>query len=292
MALTEGQFSLDGFIFGSPSDSVVLLSGGWDTASLEYRVQDVPRPLGDGSLFGRDTIEAPTWNFLMGVKHDTDVYSVLEDLFTAWRADAIRSTPGARSELQYVRNGQHRVVFGRSRNISVEPDETQADDFKVVTAQFTLGDPLSYSLTEQSLSLTQVTTTPGTGLVLPAVLPWSLTASTVARSGIITMGSKVSAPFTVELNGPTIGVATDIRVWSADWTLHFGITLKPGDLFSYDTATGQALLNGRRSMANLKGKSTARARITPGSNEVILTSSDTSNTTTASIRWRDVFASH
>lgn len=290
-ALAEGQFSLDGYVFGTPADDVVILEKGLDHAELSYRTQDTPHPLADETLFGRDIITPPTWTFTLGARNDVNLDTTLETLTTLWRADAIRSTPGARMALTYCLNGRERVVYGRPRNFAVDQGVTADNNFKVVTAQFTLAEIVSYGATERTASLSQVTTTPGTGLVLPKALPWDLTSTYATRAGLITMGSAVPAPFEVDIYGPTIGTATDIRVWSADWLLHFGVTISPGDTFTYRTVNGTATLNGNSVAPNLRGSSTARARISPGSAEVVLTSSDTSNTVTGTVRWRDVYAS-
>lgn len=290
-ALNEGQFSLDGYVFGTPADDVVILAKGLDQAELSYRTQDTAHPTADETLFGRDTITPPTWTFTLGARNNADLDTTLETLTTLWRSDAVRHTPGARLALSYCLNGRERVVYGRPRNFAVDQGTTADNEFKIVTAQFTLAEIVSYGATEQTVPLSQVTTTPGTGLVLAAALPWALVSTYATRAGLVTMGSAVPAAFEVDIFGPTIGTATDIRVWSADWLLHFGVTVTPGDTFTYRTSNGTATLNGTPVAANLKGASTAKPRMSPGSNEVVLTSSDTSNTVTGAVRWRDVFAS-
>lgn len=288
--LNEGQFSLDGYVFGTTADDVVVLKKGLDQSGVSFRSQDTPHPLGDATFFGRDQLTPPSWTFTLGARTDGDIDEVLEAFVTAWRADAVRSVPGARSSLTYCLNGRERVVYGRPRDFAVEQGEVADNEFKMIVAQFVLAETVSYGATERTASLSQITTTEGTGLVLPAVPPWALVATYATRAGLITMGSAVPASFIVDLYGPTVGTATDIKVWSSDWLLHFGVTLSPGAVFSYDTATGLATLNGAPVAANLKGGSTARPKVSPGSTEVVLTSSDTSNTVTGAIRWRDVFA--
>lgn len=289
--LGEGQFSLDGYVFGTIADDVVVLEKGLDQAELTYRTQDIQHPRGDGTFFGKDYITPPTWTFTLGARNDQNLDPVMEALVTAWRADTVRLTPGARSELRYCLNGRERVVYGRPRNFAVDQGVTAHNDFKVVVCQFTLAETVSHGSTEHLISLNQITTTPGTGLVIPAVLPWTLLSTYATRTGMVTMGSAVPASFIVDLYGPTIGAATDIKVWSNDWLLNFGVTLSPGSTFSYDTATGLATLDGNPTAANLQGGSTARPKLSTGSTEVVLSSSDTSNTLTGAIRWRDVFAS-
>lgn len=286
MALTHMQFSLDGYVFGSLADEVVLLESGMSQGQTEWRTQDTPQPAGDGLWFGRDYVTPPSWVFTLGVRADTDVMPVLARLAAVWRGDTVRGTPGRRSELRYNLNGHERVVYGRPRRFAVETDKVWQADWKIVNAEFQLADARAYTGTERALTLGLVNVTAETGLIFPTGFPWRFRANEVTRSGVVTVDSTVGSPFRLVIAGPASGTARDFKVWSAGWRFEFPTTLGPLGTVEVDTATGTATRNGAVFGA-ASARTDWRAELAPGPQEVQFTADDPSGTVTATIYWRD-----
>lgn len=282
------QFDLDGFVFGSTRDEVVILGSGFETGEMDVRDQDTPHPAGDGVWFGRDFLSPPTWQFTLGVRDHSgvDVMPVLWRLAEAWRGDKVRKTPGAVSTLKYCLNGRERVVFGRPRRFAVEGDDAWQRDWKIVTCEFVLSDPRSFSGDERSLRLELGTVQSTDGLTFPADFDWVFAATTVERAGSVVVDSSVGSPFRVHIAGPAAGTARDFRVWSDGWRFEFPTTLGPFGNITVDTLTGTAIRNGQVFGA-ASARTDWRAELAPGPQDVRFTADDPSGSVTATIYWRD-----
>lgn len=286
--LAEEQWSLDGYVFGSRNDEVMLLEDGLDTGEADYRDQDAPHPGNDTILFGRDLRTPPSWTFTLGaLSREGDVYGVLGRFGAAWSGDRVRSTPGAVCELAYRRNGQTRVVYGRPRAYTVETPTRLQHTFRIVTAQFQLSDARSYAGAWTEVQLGTVHTTTSTGIVFPVVFPVIFGSSPGERAGWVDVASAVETPFTVTITGPSTGVASGFRVASTGWVLDLPLTLRPGQELTVDTATSVVSVDGVPISTGIGRASNLSARIRPGSQEVTFTANDPSATVTATIRWRE-----
>lgn len=285
-AIPDGSFMLDGLQFGAASDDVVVLTSGLDVGEWGVRTQDAPSPLGDLTLMGRDFLTPPTWSFTMLVHDDSNVYTTLGALAKVWRGDAVRSTPGAVSTLAYARAGETRVVFGRPRKFAITPQKVHNNRYRVVTAEFALSDPMSYSGTEYALSLNLITTSTTGGLVLPATLPWALQLSTTERHGIVNVESMMGVPFRVRIAGPVAGQATDFTLSGADWSMKLNTTLSPNGNILIDTARGTVIRNSSPAGGILSVDSSVSARLSPGTQELVFTADDPSGSAYATVTWR------
>ena len=286
--LSEGQFAIDGYVFGSATDEAVVLTNGWEQGSYEVRDQDVPSPTSDQVLFGRDRITPGSWRFTIACRRDGDALGVARSLARKWRGDAVRATPGARQTLAFCQNGRTWLVYGRGRQFDIEAEEVTDHDFKVVNCVFRLADQLVYSGSESSATLGLVSTAIGTtGLVLPAVLPWETLLAPQERRGIVTINTDLATPFSVTIYGPTAGQANNFKVWSADWSIGLDAVLGSGDRIDIDTRTGRMTRN--RAPFGLSTPGTnLRAVLSPGPQELVFTANDPTNTASAVVRWREV----
>ena len=288
--LVEGQYDLDGYTFGALTDEVVLLESGVEWGQTGVRTQDVEAPLGDSLLFGRDYLSPPVWTFTMGARHATDVDQVIGRLSAAWRADAVRTTPGARSTLHYKRAGLTCVAYGRPRRFAVETPKVYQTDFRIVTADFQLSDATTYAAVADSLTITLLRTSIASGLVFPVTFPVTFGSQTSSRAGTVTVNGSTRTPFTVRVNGPVTGSASQFMVSStggADpWGMDLPVTLTPGQWVEIDTATGVVLRNGSPVQLALGRGSNLNARLSPGSQELTFTADDPSQTSSAVVTWR------
>lgn len=292
--LAEGQYDLDGYVFGSTADEVVLLESGVETGQLGVRAQDVEAPLGDGLMFGRDFFTPPVWTFTFGARHASSVDEVVGRLASAWRADHARTTPGARSVLHYKRAGVTRVVYGRPRRFAVEAPQVYQTDFRIVTADFQLADSLTYEAAESTLLLSLVRASVATGLEFPVVFPVTFGSQASTRAGVVTVAGSVRSPFTVRVDGPATGSASGFRVESLhptdSWVLDLPVTLNHGQWVEVDTATGVVVLNGTPTQVALGRGTNLSARLAPGAQELVFTATDPSLTVSALVSWRSASA--
>ena len=291
MALQERQFSMDGYVFGLPSDEVMLLENGLDVGGYDIRSQDRERSSGDGVFFGRDFHTPPTWTFKLGVKAiDGDVMGALRRLGAVWRGDRFRGVPGAYTALSYRLGGQERVVYGRPRRFFADPDPTWQSDWKMVTADFRLMDSRSYGPL-RSLTLDLVSTASVGGLVFPAQFPWSFSPTEAVRSGAVVVDSTIGSPFVVKIAGPVSGTASNFRISSTGWSFKLDTYLAPAGNIVIDTATGVATRN-----SSVFGAASAvtdwRAELRPGPQEVLFSADDPTASSTATIEWREAASTY
>lgn len=291
-ALLEGQFALDGYVFGARTDPVFLLESGLDVGGADMRVQDQPHPFTDQMMFGRDVTTPPVWTFSLGAisgegDGDGSVYGVIDGFAAAWGAWGKRGTPGAVCELAYRRAGVTRVVYGRPRQWAIETPKRLQHRLRVLTAQFQLADSRVYSADWSEMVLGTVHTSTSSGVVFPVVFPTFFGSAPQSRAGWVTVTSPVPAPFTVTITPPVVGSASGFKVWSSGWEIELPVTLVPGRTLTVDTGTGVVALNGTPASTGVGRASNLAARLQPGAQEVQFTANDPSATVTATIRWRE-----
>lgn len=268
-------------MFGRLRDPVVILDRGVDTGETTLRTQDSEHPAGDGVFFGRDYLAPGLWTFTVAAR----TRSALREFASAWRADHVRSRPGAVTRLDYNVDGTDMCVFGRPGNFAVEPTHAPDPPLFLATAQWRLSDAHSYG-PERSLMLSLVDVDSGEGVVLPEELPWLLSPDTATREGVVVVDSDVGCPFRVHITGPLSGQASDFRVWSDGWEFHLNTYLSIFGNLIIDTATGTATRNSAVFGA-ASARTDWRARLTPGPQEVRFTANDPSGSSTCTIYWRD-----
>lgn len=247
---------------------------------------DADRPRADGVAFGVDTFGGRTVTFeidLVGID-EADVRQRLEVLEHAWRADAVRQTPGAVAELA---SDSGRVTFGRPRRF-VAAEDYKPHGFVDVIADFACADTLWYSGSDQSETITFAPAAGG-GLIAPLASPLSTTA-TSDRSRVITVGGTVPTWPVFEIEGPITDPVVEIV---GLFTLEFRTTLAFDQKLVIDTRpwARSVLRNG----ASLAGTLTRRSQrlsqssIPPGSHELVLRGVSETSTARATVRWRDAY---
>lgn len=295
MELDEGDYELDGHWIGNFSGiakdgTLVILESGDSTGAVTVRHQDVASPRGDRIYFGRDYLTPPERELTIYV--DTADRGALDRLRTIWRADAVRTTPGARSVLRWRHGGVSYRAYGRARDFQVTPQKRFNPDYAIVQASFQYSDAVAYLDATSRFELGKYALPAGGEcLTLPAVLPWTLGAAPTSVTGVIAVSGTTPTPFQIEIRGPISGSATGIRLWGAGWELDFGtLTLKPGQTLLVDTGRGVALRDGINVAGALSARSTLLGRIAPGANTFHMTVVDATATTTAVVSWHDAAA--
>lgn len=299
--LSEGQYELDGFVFGKDTEMPVLESG-FDPGSAEVTDQDVLRPQGDGSLVGRDYLDGPEKSLTIGVLDGTDARSHAALLARAWRADHVRMTPGAHSVLRYRRAGVTYRCLGRARKFGLSVEQVTYHYFEQAVATFKLSQPEMYvedtleqggglndpDQRQNRLVLKLIPVPTGGGLRLPARLPWRLAPGSGAMSGTVEVTSLSAAPFQVEVHGPISGRLSGFTLTGPDWTIQSSASVAYDQVVRIDTATHTVTRGTGQSLAGtLSWDSDLSARLEPGRQTLTFDGDDPSNTAYAVITWRD-----
>lgn len=284
--LLDGQFELDGYVFGLPSDPAIILTDGFDSGAPDVRTNDMANPVDDGGLFGRDYLTGPTWAFTLGVLDDEDVYTALADAARVWRNEAIRKTPGAVSTLRFARKGETFRVYGRPRRFGLVPDTVYDDEFRLVEADFKVDKPVMYFDEPQSVTLALGEAVADDGLVLPETLAWNLGESFASTSAILNVQSLDPAPFEVIVNGPSTGALSQITLEGNGWGIDVQTVVGAGKTLHIDTRQMTATIDGISVAGSLSRRSRLNARLLSGASSVSFTATDPSGTATATFIWR------
>lgn len=284
--LDEGQYELDGYLFGLGT-SVRVLGAGDITDQVAVRNQDVDHPRADMKLMGRDQLTAPGRTFTWLVE-DTDAATRFAELRQAWRADDVRSIPGRLSVLRWMRHGVTYWSQGRARDFETLHRDPVMATRRYASAKWQYAEAQAYLDRLDSLELSLIGSAAPTGFTLPAVLPWILGSVTSQRQGVVTVDGLADVPFRAVIAGPSTGQASNLRLSGPGWLLDFGaLVLQSGSQIVVDTSSiGSALMDGASVAGALSRKSTLTGRLQPGTAEFAFTATDSSRTTRATISWR------
>ena len=281
--LANKQFELAGVQWGS-NLPIYIEDGGFDPGTAEPRSQSVPRPMGDGSLFGVDYMGAPTWawNFAVNMTTEGSALDTLGSLTTAWRNNAGRIVPGSSLPLRYNLGGRTRRVYGRPRRISVKMDDDIDAGHIPGVMDFELEDHLHYDDVEQSIVLTLVNASTG-GWVFPNTFP-IFTEGSSSRQGSINVDGDALTHFQAVIQGP---VSAPSLVGSG-WAFDLSSSLTAGQSVTVDTRTATVLRNDGASLAGALSRRSkvGRARLRPGGQELVFTGADPTGSARCTVKWR------
>ena len=285
--MRDGTHILDGYAFGLEEHPVVILEGGYDPGSSEFRTNDIESQVADLTMFGRDLLTGPTIEFTLGIRNDVDVWPVVADLTKAWRADTVRRTPGALSALVFVRAGRTYRAWGRSRKFGLQPAPRADDEFQTAIATFKVAEPFIELDALNTVTCRLLEPVGDGGVVFPVVFPVEFRPSSQAREGSAVVGGIAPAHFTVTIKGPVTGQLSQARVYGPGWSISITRPLAYDETVVIDTRRQTVTLNGR-SMPGLIGpRDRLDARLSPGSQVLGFEGSDPSGTATAAFSWRD-----
>ncbi|USL85076.1 minor tail protein [Arthrobacter phage SWEP2] len=248
-------------------------------------VDDQGRPRADGVAFGLDYLGGRTVAFDLTVNgtDEDDARALLATLARAWRADVVRSTPGAVATLTA---SSGRVTFGRPRRFASNDDLLPSGMSKVLV-DFACADSVWYG-PEQSADVALVPE-PGGGLLAPLASPLSTTA-TSDRSRAFTVTSDLPTWPVFEIHGPITNPVVEVV---GLLRMEFRLSLAFDQTLVVDTRpwARSTLLDGASKAGSLTRTSTrlSQAAIPAGEHELVLRGDSDSGTASASIRWRDAY---
>lgn len=272
-------------IFGSVGSGYVFTAAP-DLGAREIEHEDARRPRADGISFGQDFTAGRTVTFELDVDGaDTDdARAKLARLSRAWRADAVRSTPGATATLT---TGSGRVAFGRPRRFSSN-DDLLPQGLSTVVADFASADDAWYGGTEQGVTVPLVPA-PSGGLLAPLAAPLSTTQSSDRSQGV-TVGGELPTWPVIEIQGPITNPSVELV---GALRMDFNLTLAYDQTLVVDTRPwARSILRNGASVAGTITRSSTRlahAALAPGSYEFVLRGTAGSGNPAATIRWREAY---
>lgn len=291
--MRDGEWSLvygDTAITFGPADLDVVNMTAPSIGDTEIQTDDSGRPRSDGRAFGLDFRGARTIAFDLGVLGDTEVEvrDNLAALATAWRADEVRSKPGAVAEMRVRYAGRERATFGRPRRFA-HSDEDFRQGFIPVVADFDSGDDLWYSISEEAVTASLGAETGG-GLEGPLASPLSTTASS-DRSVFLRVNGDLPAWPVITITGPISNPEVEII---GEWKMTLATNIAEGQTVVIDTRPwSRSVLRDGASIAGHLTRSSVRlanAGIRPGTHEVAFRGTSSTGTATVSVAWRDSFS--
>jgi hypothetical protein len=270
-------------------DSGIFLRAHPQVGDANRAVDDLSAADGDGNLFGADSIAGRTVALSFGVDGATaaETRSRYETLAALWRADSIRSKPGATFEL-VAPSG--RAAIGRPRRIA--PSEFRLLHYPPaidIEADFETADDLWYA---DQLERIVTLGTIGVGAIeVPMSVPVPSTPPTERPQGF-TVGGSVDTwgIFTAfgPISAPEIEIPGVLRYSFSRLTLAYDqwiqVDTRPWrrTILRNDGAPLGGALDSSSSLLSEGG-------LPPGAHQLVLRGSSPTGTPRASVRWRDAF---
>ena len=283
--LAYGSESVD---FGL-TDSEAVFTAAPDLGDAAIAAADVARPRADGVAFGVDFRGGRTISVEVGIVRpsEAETLAAVERLARLWRADEVRSTPGATATLIARHGDRERLVYGRPRRFAQNIDHVR-EGLAAVVCDFTAADDCFYSVSESSGTVVLVPP-PSGGLIAPLSSPLATTESSDRSMGI-TVGGSLPAWPVIEIEGPITNPVIDVV---GLWRMEFRLTLAEGSTLVVDTRPWARTI--KRDGASVPGvisrTSTrlSKASLPPGSYEVALRGTSQTGSASARLSWRDTF---
>lgn len=270
-----------------------MLTGPPELGDVELTIQDTAHPGADGILFGRDTRGGRTIALALGVNEDDEAAALTAHnrLLAAWRADAIRSTPGEVAALYVRRAGRERVVYGRPRRFASALHPLPDQGYSAADVDFTCGDDVWYEAAATSITLALVP--PPSGGIAPPITPPFSTVPASVRPGLVSTGGLVDTWPVLTFTGPVLSPKVQL---TGLWTISLdGVSIASDQSVTIDTRpwVRTVLRNDGANYAGALGRHSAKlsaARIPPGvDTEVIFTGTDATGTSRMTIAWQNAW---
>ena len=284
--LENGQFELDGYVFGCDTPVKVLTL---QTGGLRWRVQDQENPVADGVWFGTDYVDPEPVEMDISVTGDSPsgARDELARFSRAWHS-VRRSKPGAEAVLRYGIHGDERVMYGRPRDFTFDETTLYAQPRARGAVLFERSGHRFYGA-QRELSLT---ITPGEagGFVFPIEFPWGTTIAG-RRDGIIPDGGGTvpTDDVTFTIRGP---IARP-KITGPGWEIALATNLLWDQSITIDVRRKTVLRDNGGSAAGTLSRRTRLDSITipPGPSEIGFIGEDTTGTSQLLVQWRPAFES-
>lgn len=306
IALTDGQYEVDGLVFGAGTPYVVT---SYEDGGLPERVtQDTQREGFDGVIPGRDVFAGlvPSWEILCETNGGGDSFDAAGAFLRAWRGDGVRRVSQGVQVIRMKRPGRETVrVYGRTRRATpVRSRNTGVGLVPIVADAMSVADAY-YSDTRASVTV-GILPGEGGGFVWPAdgvEFPLSTVGATEQQSTIHHEGDVDTWPIITiragqngSLDRPSVALL-DNADGSTLWQIALNLTLLAGQSVTLDYRPWVRTVI-RENGASLPG---ARARVStpadlcvipPGVWPVSLSGTDATGTASVTVEWEDAYAAN
>lgn len=276
------------FAFGTVESQFVFpQSGPPDISNIDVNDEDAARPRADGIMFGQDTRSGTTVTFDIEVngEDEAEAWSLYQQLANVWRADSVRTVPGATAMLT---SHTGRVTFGRPRRIQPKLDLTPFG-LTAVTCDFATADDLWYG--EEQFAVVKLVPDLGGGVQGPVSSPVS-TTSTSDRSQTFTVDGLLPVWPVITITGPIANPSIEV----VDvFKMSFNTTLAYDQTLVIDTRPwGRSIKRDDASIAGALDPRTNRlseASVPPGTYNLSLRGVSATGTSQARVTWRNAYPS-
>lgn len=293
--MLDHQFELDGYLFGLGAELSVEASG-FDPGDGTWVDQDGFAPTTGARMFGRDVLHGPTWSFSAFTDGSDEITAlgILAAATTAWRAAAVRNTPGAFQTLRYALAGRTRRVYGRSKRFSAPPNNLILGGMVPVVATFDCVDALHYDDGETLISLTANASSGTGGLLPPLAEPLTTEMDVGPRQGSQVIGGDASTPAIITFFGPSVNPWVTVNGWKIQLLLNIGadqlvtIDTRPWVNTVLISGGGQ---NGSRAGTLSRTSLLSKARLIPGPAFFAYGAIDGTGTSRVEVKWHTAWSS-
>lgn len=238
----------------------------------------------DGRQFGADAVDTSVITFVMDVvaAHENAARDLVSRARQAWRADSIRTIPGAVATLT-SENG--RTTFGRPRRFEAPNDSIYAGVARI-TADFSPVTDLWFGDT-QSVQV-HLVPAPGGGLVAPLTSPLATTESSDRSQAVMVDGELPTWP-SVTIFGPITNPVVELG--PIRWELLTALAYDQSVTINAAPWARTILRDGAGIPGALTPASTrlANATVPPGIHEFVLRGASLTGAARAVASWRPAF---
>ena len=282
--LNPYSFAFNGFVFGGANSPYQILSVDGLKALPSLRVQDSDRGYQDGTISGRDFLNARTVTMIIQIMSGNGLSAQANyNLLQAALQPQQNGTSPLQFQLAPGDNFQYVNARVRKAMATVDPDYT----YGKIKAQyeFYCPDPRYYDYTTQTANMT-----PTQPLGRTYNRTYNLTfggGSQTQTATVLNNGDTTTYPIITiygPVTNPVVGSTTSSQA------LSFNYTMIQSDVISIDLQYKTILLNGNPARNLLKGSSQWFAAA-PGTNLFYFTGSATTiGQTNATVQWNNAYA--
>lgn len=287
--LANGQFEIDGVLFGGVWDNVKVRSVQFPESN--WSVQDSDNQFRPGTFMGQDLLRPGEFVFSLVTDGYTmdEAKAAADRLASVWHKGGTRK-PGSLSTLRYRYGNRTRVVYGRGRDFIHQFDQWSLSGASPIAASFKMVVPFYFDDGERAVDVGYTPPVTG-GLVAPLMAP--LTSAGTGASGvggfISEVGGTAPTPVVIELHGPTRYATVSGDGWSVEYDkpIAFDQVVTIDCRFGYAVAYDNF---GRICNGNLSWKTNLlNARLTPGPETITYRGYDLTGTSRARVRWSPAY---
>jgi len=283
-SLNPYSFAFNGFVFGGASSPYQILSVDGLKALPSLRIQDSDRGYQDGTISGRDFLNARTISITIQIMSGNGLgaqanYNLLQAALQPQQS----GTSPLQFQLSTGDNFQYVNARVRRAMATVDPDYT----YGRITAQyeFYCPDPRYYDYTTQTANMTP---TNPLGRTYNRTYDLTFGGGSQTQTATVTNNGDTTTYPIITIYGPVTNPV--VGSTTSSQALSFNYTMIQSDIISIDLQYKTILLNGNPARNLLKGSSQWFAAA-PGTSSFYFTGTGTTiGQTNATVQWNNAYA--